>query len=121
MGNPPRTPADVARECTERYNARDKAGLDLIAPEVLDQGVDSTPEEWGRKWERLWAEVPDMRVTIERTVEAGDWVARRCTTRGTGPDGAFERIGIDMVRVRDGRIVEHWAAVARPASRTLTE
>ncbi|MGH3172016.1 MAG: ester cyclase, partial [Trebonia sp.] len=51
-------------------------------------------------------------------MEDGEWVARRFTIRGTHtgdffgqpPTGQrFEVWGMDMVRVRDGQLVEHWA------------
>ena len=51
-------------------------------------------------------------------MEDGDWVAHRYTIRGTHtadlfgqpPTGQrFEVGGMDMVRVRDGQLIEHWA------------
>ena len=51
-------------------------------------------------------------------MEDGDWIAHRYTIRGTHtgdflgqpPTGQrFEIIGMDMVRVRDGQLIEHWA------------
>jgi predicted ester cyclase len=57
-------------------------------------------------------------VTTEHSVENGEWVANRYTIRGThtgdffgqAPTGErFEIRGMDMVRVRDGQVIEHWA------------
>ena len=60
---------------------------------------------------------PDLEVTTEHSIEDGEWVANRYTIRGTHTGGyfgrpptgrPFETTGLDMVRVHDGRAVEHW-------------
>jgi predicted ester cyclase len=95
-----------------------EAALLLIAPESLDQGQPVTREDWRRKWEQMRAGSPDMEVITEQSVEDGEWVAHRYTIRGTHkadlfgqpPTGEpFETTGMDMVRIRDGQLVEHWA------------
>jgi predicted ester cyclase len=99
-----------------------EAALSFIAPESLDQGQPVTRDDWRRKWEQMQAGSPDMEVTTEQSVEDGEWIAHRYTIRGTHksdlfgqpPTGErFEVRGMDMVRVRDGQIIEHWA-VAEP-------
>jgi len=98
-----------------------EASLRFIAPESLDQGRRVTREDWRRKWEQMNADCPDMEVITEHSVESGEWVADRYTIRGThtgdffgaAPTGErFEISGIDMVRVVDGLLVEHWAFAA---------
>ncbi|MCF2533558.1 ester cyclase [Yinghuangia soli] len=116
-------PAAIVRAIIEAREAGDlDACLAYIAPESLDQGQRVTREDWRRKWEAMAAGCPDMQVTTEHTIENGDWVAHRYTIRGTHtgdffgapPTGKrFEVGGFDMVRVHDGRLVEHWA-VAEP-------
>jgi predicted ester cyclase len=95
-----------------------ETGLKYIAPESLDQGQRASREDWRRKWEYMRAGCPDMEVITEHSVENGEWVANRYTIRGTHtgdffgqpPTGErFEIKGMDMVRVQDGRLVEHWA------------
>jgi predicted ester cyclase len=95
-----------------------ETGLKYIAPESLDQGQRAGREDWRRKWEYMRAGCPDMEVITEHSVENGEWVANRYTIRGTHtgdffgqpPTGErFEIKGMDMVRVQDGRLVEHWA------------
>lgn len=95
-----------------------EAALRFIAPQSLDQGQLVTREDWRRKWEHMRAGSPDMEVITEHTMEDGEWVANRYTIRGTHtgdffgrpPTGKrYETAGIDMVRIRDGQIVEHWA------------
>jgi len=61
--------------------------------------------------------LPDVDVTVDELIGEGEWVAVATTTRGTHtgadllgvpPSGRRVEVkGIDMVRVRDGRIVEH--------------
>ena len=94
-----------------------EAALLLIAPQSLDQGERVTREDWRRKWESMRAASPDLEIFTEQSVEEGEWIAHRYL-RGTHtgdffgqpPTGApFEARGLDMVRVRDGQLVEHWA------------
>jgi predicted ester cyclase len=103
------------------------AALDLIAPESLDQGRLVTREDWRRKWELMSSASPDMAVTTEHTMEDGEWVAHRYTITGTqagdlfgqpATGQRFEVVGLDMLRVRDGQVVEHWAVAGsiRPAA-----
>jgi predicted ester cyclase len=70
----------------------------------------------------LRAAYPDFRLTIEDLVASGDTVWLRMTATGTN-DGSFmghaptgRRISIDVVdiiRVEDGRMVEHWGVPDR--------
>jgi predicted ester cyclase len=116
-------PAAVVRALIEGRAGGDlEASLRFIAADSLDQGHQVTHDDWRRKWESMNTGCPDMHVTIEHSVESGEWVANRYTIRGTHtgdffgqqPTGKqFEIKGIDMIRVRDGQIVEHWA-VAEP-------
>ncbi|NUO98691.1 MAG: SnoaL-like domain-containing protein [Nonomuraea sp.] len=112
-------PAAVVRAIiAARENDDLDESLRHIAPDSLDQGSRVSREDWRRKWEHMRAGCPDMEVTTEHSVENGEWVANRYTIRGTHtgdffgqpPTGErFEIRGMDMVRVRDGRLVEHWA------------
>jgi predicted ester cyclase len=111
-------PAAVVRAIIEAREAGDLGtALGLIAAASLDQGRPATRDDWRRKWEYMAAGAPDLRVVTEHTVENGEWVANRYTVRGTHtgdffgqpPTGEpFELDGMDMVRVRDGQVVEHW-------------
>ncbi|NUP81878.1 MAG: SnoaL-like domain-containing protein [Nonomuraea sp.] len=112
-------PAAVVRAIiAARENDDLDESLRHIAPDSLDQGSRVSREDWRRKWEHMRAGCPDMEVTTEHSVENGEWVANRYTIRGTHtgdffgqpPTGErFEIRGMDMVRVRDGRLIEHWA------------
>lgn len=112
-------PAAVLRAMgSARARGDFEAALLLIAPQSLDQGERVTREDWRRKWESMWAASPDLEIVTEQSVEEGEWIAHRYLLRGTHagdffgqpPTGApFEARGLDMVRVRDGQLVEHWA------------
>jgi steroid delta-isomerase-like uncharacterized protein len=66
---------------------------------------------------------PDMRVTVEDLVAEGDRVAARVTMRGThrgvfqglAPTGKRVEVrAMDMFRISDGKIVEHWGHADYP-------
>jgi predicted ester cyclase len=113
------SPAAVVREIITARESDDlDAALRFVAAYSLDQGRGAGHEDWRRKWELMRAGCPDMEVVTEHAVENGEWVAHRYTIRGTHtgdffgvpPTGErFEITGMDMVRVQDGRLVEHWA------------
>lgn len=112
-------PAAVLRAIGRARKRNDFAAAVLfIAPESLDQGQRVTREDWLRKWESMQDASPDLEIVTEQSVAEGEWVANRYLLRGTHtgdffgqpPTGApFEAHGLDMVRVRDGQLVEHWA------------
>jgi predicted ester cyclase len=112
-------PAAVLRAMNAALQGNDlEAAVALIAADSIDQGKPATREDWRRKWEQMRAGCPDLEVTTEHRMEDGDWVAHRYTIRGTHtgdlfgqpPTGQrFEVRGMDMVRVRDGQLIEHWA------------
>jgi predicted ester cyclase len=115
----PMGPKAVLRAIGAAQRANDlETAVRFIAPESLDQGQPVTREDWRRKWEQMRAGSPDMEVITEHSVEDGEWVAHRYTIRGTHqaelfgqpPTGKrYEITGMDMVRVREGLLVEHWA------------
>lgn len=68
---------------------------------------------------------PDLRVAVEDVMAEGDRVAARVTMRGThrgefqgiAPTGKQVEIkAIDMFRISEGRIVEHWGHADDPRS-----
>lgn len=118
-------PAAVMRAILTAQKEGDlEAALRFIASDSLDQGRRATREDWRRKWQLMQAGSPDMVVTTERSLENGEWIANRYTIHGTHtgdlfgqpPTGRrFQTRGMDMVRVRDGQLIEHWA-FAEPLS-----
>ena len=69
----------------------------------------------------VYAAIPDIAFTIEDAVEQGDIIWMRVTARGTATGPFFgppsgrpvEITVIDIARVVDGRIVEHWGVPDR--------
>jgi predicted ester cyclase len=61
----------------------------------------------------------DVSMTIEHNVSSGDVSVNRYTFRciSTASGRGCEVTGIDMVRVRDGQLVEHWALLDSTAMR----
>ena len=82
------------------------------APGPLDN------EGWAGFMAMFTSAFTDARITIDDAIEDGDFVASRWTITGTH-DGPFQGIpptgksitmpGVDMSRVVDGKIAEHWA------------
>ena len=84
--------------------------LELIDPDVVDhrggrQGTHRGIDAWRAKWAAMAG--GDLTVTVEQNVTQGEISVNRYTVRGPG----YAVAGLDMVRVRDGRIVEHWAVL----------
>ncbi|MFG2600425.1 ester cyclase [Streptomyces sp. NPDC048462] len=115
-------PGEIHRRIVESYaqilEGRLEDALELIDPEVVDhrggtQGDHRGRGAWRQKWERMGAgsAFHDVSVTIEQNVVSGDTSVNRYTSRGTRTESGrrYEVLSMDMVRVRNGRIVEHWA------------
>lgn len=115
-------PAEVHRRLVEAYDevlaGRLDDALALIDPAVIDHrgGLDGDHhgrDAWRQKWERAGSssDFHDVSVTIEHNVASGDTSVNRYTSRGTHTASGrrYEIVGMDMVRVRNGKLVEHWA------------
>ena len=119
-------PKETVRRFVHEYQeARDPAALDrYMSPEVLDHtpmpGTSAGAEGVRQIFEMLWAALPDMRVDVHDQIAEGDKVVTRKSFVGTQrgdlfgvpPTGKEVHLDlIDIVRVSDGRIVEHWNIV----------
>lgn len=109
-----RSPAEVVARITEAFNAGDfDSPLSLIADEAVNHGPPATDglDAWRQSWIASKAAFPDMHADVEHVVEQGDTVCRRLRITGTNaPTGRrVDVLGMDMVRVVDGKLVEHWA------------
>ncbi|WP_203658743.1 nuclear transport factor 2 family protein [Actinocatenispora rupis] len=118
------------RRCSESYaqilEGQFEDSLKLIDPEVVDhrggtQGDHHGRDAWRQKWEQLGAgsAFHDVSLTIEQNVVSGDTSVNRYTMRGTHTDSGrrYEVLVMDMVRVRNGLIVEHWVLLDTDAMR----
>lgn len=95
---------DFVSHVTERVNP-DATGTDIRGHEVA-------------YWNEARRAFPDMTFTVNLLVESGDLVVSNWTIEGIHTGGPFydvqpsgERVvinGTAVLRIRDGRIVEHW-------------
>jgi predicted ester cyclase len=121
-------PRDVVARFVAEYQtaADDRALAALVHPDVIDHsrppGVAEGAAGVREQFEGFRAAFPDFRATILDQIAEGDKVVTRKVFTGThrGPFQGIEPTGreveihvIDIVRVADGRIVEHWNCVDR--------
>jgi predicted SnoaL-like aldol condensation-catalyzing enzyme len=109
------SPSEVHRKIIEFANAGqlDDAIL-LIATDAIDHlggqiGDQKGRDLWRQKWDKT-ASIP-FHLTIAVNISQGDISVNRYRIRTVDPKSgkSLEADGIDMIRVRDGQIVEHWA------------
>jgi predicted ester cyclase len=121
-------PRDIVQRFVVEYQsgADEDAFDELMHPEVVDHsrppGVAPGAEGVRQQFDGFRAAFPDFRATILDQIVEGDKVVTRKVFHGThqGPFQGLEPTGreveiqvIDIVRVSDGRIVEHWNCVDR--------
>ena len=119
---------EVVRRFVDEYQtgADERAFDELMHPQFVDHerppGIAPGPEGVRQQFDGFRAAFPDLRAVILDQVAEGDKVTTRKVLRGThrGPFMGIEPTGreveirvIDIVRVADGRIAEHWACVDR--------
>jgi steroid delta-isomerase-like uncharacterized protein len=114
----------LARQFYEEWNKGNLDGmLDLIAPNAVDHapppGVSLPPGLEGIKQTLVMfmQAFPDLKFTVEDAICEGDKVVLRMTSTGTnsgelmGMPATGKKAtvtGIDIFRVADGKLVEHW-------------
>jgi predicted ester cyclase len=121
-------PKDIVRRFVDEYQsgADERAFDELMHPEIVDHnrppGVAPGAPGVRQQFDGFRAAFPDFRATILDQVAEGDKVVTRKVFTGTheGPFDGLEPTGrqveihvIDIVRVADGKIVEHWNCVDR--------
>lgn len=111
------TPTDLLGLIHEAFNAGDTDRVaGFTAPGAVDHSADNgtvpgSPEHleaWDRQRRAFRSSLADFDVRVERSVENGDTVGQLMRLRGTMNGRPIEASGIHIVRVREGRIVEHW-------------
>lgn len=118
----------VRRILDEGFATGDTSAVDrLCSPDLIEHqfgmaGTGATAIEMVKEAVRtVHAAIPDIRYTIEDSVERGDvvWVRVRAQGTATGPffgppSGRPIDIQVfDVARVIDGRIAEHWGCPDR--------
>jgi predicted ester cyclase len=121
-------PRDVVRRFVEEYqNAADERAFEeLLHPDVVDHsrppGIEPGALGVRQQFDGFRAAFADFRATILDQLAQDDKVVTRKVFTGThlGSFQGIEPTGreveihvIDIVRVADGRIVEHWNCVDR--------
>jgi predicted ester cyclase len=121
-------PMTVVRRFVDEYQtgASDRAFAELLHPDVIDHsrppGVAAGAAGVRQQFDGFRAAFDGFRAEILDQIAEGDRVVTRKVFRGTHsgtfqgiePTGADVEIHvIDIVRVADGRIVEHWNVVDR--------
>jgi len=86
--------------------------LKLISDDAVDHaalpGAPRGHQGWAAKWRQLAAGAEGMSTTVEQRISQGDIVATRyrIARADTGESLGF---ALDMIRVQDGKVAEHWA------------
>jgi predicted ester cyclase len=118
----------IVRRFIDEYQtgASDASFAELLHPDVVDHsrppGIAPGAEGVRQQFDGFRAGLPDFRATILHQVAEGDLVITHKVFNGTHtgelvgipPTGReVEILVMDVVRVADGRIVEHWGLVDR--------
>lgn len=117
--------AHVHRRIVELGAAgRREEALALIDPDVIDHRGGVSGDHyglvaWKDKWEHMYDGLRNVSLTIENNVASGDFSVNRYTFRGThvASGRSYEITGIDMIRVRNDKLAEHWALLDSTAMR----
>ncbi|HET7328279.1 MAG TPA: ester cyclase [Nocardioidaceae bacterium] len=104
---------DIVDELCSPDLVEHQFGMNGTGPEALEHVKDAIRQ--------VHAATPDMTFTIEDTVQDGDTIWVRVRARGTATGPFFgpptgrpvEVTVIDIARIVDGRIVEHWGVPDR--------
>ena len=98
---------------------------DHPAPIAIPESVAKTEAEmkpYAEVIEDLLLSVPDLSLSVPDYAVAGDLTFVRWVATGTAPDGAFEALGCDRVRVRkDGLVVENYIFCDHPFFSVVAE
>ena len=118
--------SEDARSLLRRFYEEVSAGNvgvidELIADDLIEHeefpGIEPNKEGVKQFFTMFRSAFPDLRLEAHEILVDGDLVCARATTSGTHdgefmglpPSGKrFEIHGFDMVRMRDGQVVEHW-------------
>jgi len=86
-----------------------------VAPEAVGTDVRGHELEW---WTQVRSAFPDMVFSVDLLIEKDDLIVSNWTVRGTHTGTAFYDVppsgepvvinGTAILRMRDGKIVEHW-------------
>jgi predicted SnoaL-like aldol condensation-catalyzing enzyme len=111
---------EIVRRFVDEYQSggSESAFAELLDPDVIDHsrppGIAPGAEGVRQQFDAFRAALPGFRATILDQVAEGDKVVTHKLFHGTPEGGDEVEIKvIDIVRIEDGRIVEHWNVVDR--------
>jgi predicted ester cyclase len=119
---------EIVRRFIDEYQTGgdERAFAELLHPDVVDHsrppGIAPGAEGVRQQFDGFRAGLPDFRATILYMLAEGDLVITHKAFHGThtgelmgiAPTGReVEILVMDLVRIEDGRIVEHWNVVDR--------
>jgi predicted SnoaL-like aldol condensation-catalyzing enzyme len=90
----------------------DKQPADAVAKYVGSEYIQHNPDTpdgadaFIQSMTKLFAQFPQIRVEIKRIIAEGDLVVTHDLVKTTPEDRGMA--GVDIFRLRDGKIVEHW-------------
>ncbi len=114
----------IYEQLADAVNRRELDALDQIFDQnLINHGADPNEPRGGYHFKQIFRELiaacPDFQVTVEDTIVEGDKLVVRWIDTGThtgaplfGAPATGKQIiltGIDILRIRDGKIVERWA------------
>lgn len=86
-----------------------------VNPAAVGTDIRGQELEW---WTQVRSAFPDMEFTVDLLIESGDLVVSNWTVRGTHTGTPFYDVGASgqpveingtaILRIRDGKIIEHW-------------
>ena len=86
-----------------------------VNPDLVDDDIRREELRW---WTEVRSAFPDMEFSVDLLIESGDLIVSNWTVRGTHTGTPFYGVGASgdpveingtaILRVRDGKIVEHW-------------
>ena len=86
-----------------------------VNPDAVDTDIRGEELRW---WTEVRSAFPDMLFTVDLLIESGDLVVSNWTVRGTHTGTPFYGVGASgqpveingtaILRIREGKIVEHW-------------
>ncbi len=91
----------------------------MVTPDIVGYwpapfGVVRTAAPYIKVIETLLTGLPDFRLEVAESAASGDFHFVRWIARGTGPDGPFETVGVDRLRLRDGLVCENYVVSGHP-------
>jgi len=114
MANEGMSPAEIVTECNRLIMSGQ--ALEAVERFVAEDFIEHNPTVRGGNREGFIEHLeaagltnpdsPKMKMTVDRTIEAGDLVVTHIHVE-SGPDDPI-LVFMDIYRIRDGKLAEHW-------------